>query len=53
MVGFGLKVPGVVHAYVHQKVMPINSIVLRQNQPLEVKKSAQKIQMTYQTPSPW
>jgi hypothetical protein len=36
---------GVVYACVHQKVTPINLIV-RQNQPLKVKKSAQKAQMT-------
>jgi hypothetical protein len=34
-----------VHAYVDQKVTLINLIV-RQNQPLKVKKSAQKAQMT-------
>jgi hypothetical protein len=36
---------GMVHAWVGQKVIPINLIV-RQNQPLEVKKSSQKAQMT-------
>jgi hypothetical protein len=46
------NVGGMVHAYVDQKLMPTNLIV-RQNQPLKVKKSAQKAQMTKQTPSPW
>jgi hypothetical protein len=36
---------GMVHAWVDQKVMPINLIV-RQNQPLKVKKSTQIAQMT-------
>ncbi len=36
---------GMVHMWVGQKVMPINLIV-RQNQPLQVEKSAQKAQMT-------
>jgi hypothetical protein len=36
---------GVVHVCMHQNVMPINLIV-RQNQPLKVEKSAQKAQMT-------
>jgi hypothetical protein len=43
---------GMVHACVGQKVMPIN-LKVRQNQPLKVKTSAQKAQMTKQTPSPW
>jgi hypothetical protein len=40
----GMMTIGMVYAYMDQKVMPINLIV-RQNQPLKLKKSAQKAQM--------